>query len=153
MSKIIRIFPTAQLFFDSFNKFLPAMSRKLFVRLSSFVSFSSQEFHFFLAKKGNSWPTWTFLPLLALLLYYTANIFNRFWDTKKNCLVNTFAVHFFLTTVFDPAALPLLSACPNVSTTPLVQWGFRQCLPFSWTTLRGKHCHHPVMGVVDTFGH
>ena len=42
----------------------------------------------------------------------------------------------------------------NVSTTPLQQWGFRQCLPFSWTTLRGKHCRHPiaVMGVVDTFG-
>ena len=41
----------------------------------------------------------------------------------------------------------------NVSTTPLRQWGFRQCLPFSWTTLRGKHCRHPiaVMGVVDTF--
>ena len=31
--------------------------------------------------------------------------------------------------------------------------GFWQCLPFSWTTLRGKHCRHPiaVMGVVDTF--
>ena len=43
---------------------------------------------------------------------------------------------------------------PNVSTTPLRQWGFRQCLTFSWTTLRGKHCRHPiaVMGVVDTFG-
>ena len=44
---------------------------------------------------------------------------------------------------------------PNVSTTPLRQWGFRQCLPFSWTILRGKHCRHPivVMGVVDVFGH
>ena len=43
---------------------------------------------------------------------------------------------------------------PNVSTTPLRQWGFWQCLPFSWTTLRGKHCRHPIaiMGVVDTFG-
>jgi hypothetical protein len=42
----------------------------------------------------------------------------------------------------------------NVSTTPLRQWGFRQCLPFSWTTLRGKHCRHhiAVMEVVDTFG-
>ena len=41
----------------------------------------------------------------------------------------------------------------NVSTTPLQQWGFRQCLPFSWTTLRGKHCRHPIaiMGVVDMF--
>ena len=39
---------------------------------------------------------------------------------------------------------------PIVSTTPL-----RQCLPFSCTTLRGKHCRHPiaVMGVVNTFGH
>ena len=28
-------------------------------------------------------------------------------------------------------------------------------LPFSWTTLRGKHCRHTiaVMGVVDTFRH
>ena len=44
--------------------------------------------------------------------------------------------------------------CRKVSTTQLRQWGFRQCLPFSWTTLRGKHCRHPivVMGVVDTFG-
>ena len=33
---------------------------------------------------------------------------------------------------------------PNVSTTPLRQWGFQQCLPFSWTTLRGKHCWHPI---------
>ena len=31
---------------------------------------------------------------------------------------------------------------------------FGNCLPFSWTTLRGKHCRHPiaVMGVVDMFG-
>ena len=43
---------------------------------------------------------------------------------------------------------------PNLSTTPLRQWGFQQCLPFSWTTLRGKHCRHPivVMGVLDTLG-
>ena len=40
----------------------------------------------------------------------------------------------------------------NVSTTPLRQWGFRQCLPFSWTPLSGKH-PIDVMGVVDTFGH
>jgi hypothetical protein len=30
-------------------------------------------------------------------------------------------------------------SCLNVSITPLRQWGFRQCLPFSWTTLRGKN--------------
>ena len=33
----------------------------------------------------------------------------------------------------------LLILGPNISTTPL-----RQCLPFSWTTLRGKHCRHPI---------
>ena len=40
---------------------------------------------------------------------------------------------------------------PNIPTTPLRQWGFWQC--FSWTTLRDKHCQHPiaVMGVLDTF--
>jgi hypothetical protein len=45
----------------------------------------------------------------------------------------------------------------NVFTTPLRQWRFWQCLPFSWTILKGKHCRHPIaiMGVVelvDTFG-
>ena len=42
---------------------------------------------------------------------------------------------------------------PNISPTPLRQWGFQLCLPFRWTTLWGKHCGHPiaVMGVVDTF--
>ena len=36
----------------------------------------------------------------------------------------------------------------------LRQWGFGQCLPFNWTTLRGKHWWHPiaVMEVVVTFG-
>ena len=44
---------------------------------------------------------------------------------------------------------------PNVSTTLIRQWGFWQCLPFSWTTLRGKHCRHPIaiMRVVDRFRH
>ena len=59
----------------------------------------------------------------------------------------------FLTT--ETNSKPLYTFhCLNVSTTPLRQWGFRQCLPFSWTTLRGKHCRHPiaVMGVVDMFG-
>ena len=46
------------------------------------------------------------------------------------------------------------SKCSNVSITPVRQWGFRQCLPFSWTTVRDKHCPHSiaVMWVVDTFG-
>ena len=41
----------------------------------------------------------------------------------------------------------------SVSATQLWQWVFWHCLPFSWTTLRGKHCQHPiaVMGW-DMFG-
>jgi hypothetical protein len=50
---------------------------------------------------------------------------------------------------------PLNPHFPNISTTPLRQWVFWQCLPFSWKTLRGKHCrdHIAIMGVVDTFGY
>ena len=54
-----------------------------------------------------------------------------------------------------PSEVPYsANQCPNVSTTPLRQWDFWQCLPFSWTTLRGKHCRQPitVMGAVDRFG-
>ena len=29
--------------------------------------------------------------------------------------------------------------CLNISTTPLGQWGFRQRLPFSWTTLKDEN--------------
>ena len=51
-------------------------------------------------------------------------------------------------------ASPASTLGQNVSTTPLRQLGFQQCLPFSWTSLRGKHCWHPItaMGVVDAFG-
>ena len=37
---------------------------------------------------------------------------------------------------------------PHLSTIPLWQWGFQQCLPFSWTTLRAGTL---LPGVVDTF--
>ena len=38
---------------------------------------------------------------------------------------------------------------------PITAMGFSAVLPFSWITLRDKHCRHliiAVMGVVDTFG-
>ena len=59
---------------------------------------------------------------------------------KKNISLCEFAHHY--------------SHCLNVSTTPLQQWGFWQCLPFSLTTLRRNHCWHPiaVMGFVDISG-
>ena len=33
---------------------------------------------------------------------------------------------------------------------PITAMGFWQCLPFSWTSIKGKNCRHPiaVMGVV-----
>ena len=49
--------------------------------------------------------------------------------------------------VFQPLLLlgcPI--KCPNISTTPLRQWGFRQCLPFRWTTLKANVSHkNPVL--------
>ena len=52
-----------------------------------------------------------------------------------------------------PSKLGFIRPSPNASTTQLRQRGCQQCLPFSWTTLRGKHCGHPivVMAVVNTF--
>ena len=45
------------------------------------------------------------------------------------------------------------AAWPERIYNPITAMGFWQCLPFSWTTLRVKHCRHPiaVMEVVDTF--
>ena len=59
----------------------------------------------------------------------------------------------FLSMKVSPYPCAKSIQCWKVSTTTLPQWGFRQCLPFGWTTLRGKHCRHPiaVMGVADTF--
>ena len=41
----------------------------------------------------------------------------------------------------------------NVSTTPILATGCRQCLPLSVVQLKGKHCRKPHChnGVVDTF--
>ena len=43
---------------------------------------------------------------------------------------------------------------PNVSTTPIMAMGCRQCLPLSVVQLKGKHCPKPHChnGVVNTFG-
>ena len=70
------------------------------------------------------------------------------WDTYVLGLKNKVFVGKLFKSIFP------WTPCPNVSTTPLQQCGFRQCLPFSWTTLRDKHCRHPiaVMGDVDMFG-
>ena len=43
----------------------------------------------------------------------------------------------------------------NVSTTPNMAMGCRQCLSLSVVQLKGKHCKKPhcCNGIVDTFGH
>ena len=43
--------------------------------------------------------------------------------------------------------------CSNVSKTPIMAMGCRQCLPLSVVQLKGKHCRktHCCNGVVDTF--
>ena len=67
------------------------------------------------------------------------------------CTIELFMRWFFKQEHAWLAAKP----CPNVFTTQFWQWGFRQCLPLSWTTLRGKHCWHSiaVMGVQICSGH
>ena len=37
-----------------------------------------------------------------------------------------------------------IKTCSKVSTTPLLQWGFRQPLLFSWTALRDKLWRHLI---------
>ena len=55
-------------------------------------------------------------------------------------LLSLFVTKGQASTVHDPATSEYNGKqCPNVSTAPLRQWGFRQCLLFSWETLRGKH--------------
>ena len=76
----------------------------------------------------------------------TWKILNAFF-IKKTCFATGIGIeHWF--------QKPISKLGLTISTTPLQQWGFQQCLPFSWTTLWGKHCRHPiaVMWVVDTFG-
>ena len=93
-------------------------------------SFFSQELSIFVVSKNtriSSWPTAAILMRAQMLRYNS--LLSRPWS---------------------PNLIKILWLSPNVSTSPL--W---QCLPFSCTTLRGKHCWHPiaVMVVVDTFGH
>ena len=80
---------------------------------------------------------------------YCSRLYGKYRKPKNNKI--------FICLVGLGEKLPTLPS-PKVSTTPLRllgfrQWGFWQCLLFSWTTLRDKHCRHPitVMGVVDTF--
>ena len=44
----------------------------------------------------------------------------------------------------------------NLCSTSITGMGCRQCLTFSWTTQRGKHCRRPIVAVVGfahAFGH
>ena len=50
-----------------------------------------------------------------------------------------------LDTVLESPNL-IFCQCLNVSTTPLCQWGFRQCLPFSWTTLKPQRTTNAPLG-------
>ena len=54
---------------------------------------------------------------------------------------------------FGPEIKTFTSNRLNVSTTPNMAMGCRQCLPLSVVQLKGKHCPKPhcCNGVVDTF--
>ena len=99
--------------------------------------------------------------------HYTLYVCKQFCKLKAACVIfqtafkclHTIRAHLFHCGEFirlsDIESHIFLSSSSNVSTTPLWQWVFWQCLPFSWPTLRDKHCRHPiaVIEVVDTFGH
>ena len=118
---------------------------------------------------------WIFSVQAVSVLYFKnfvrikgkISVFNQdsflVWNLSQFCKVKHLQVEivsswYRFNDIIVPSTLLLHSGPakpgPNISTTPLWQWGFRQCLPFSWTTLRGKHCWHPiaVLGVVDMFG-
>ena len=78
---------------------------------------------------------------------------NSGWPAIKLSLVNRWRSQSEMLVTHSLLLEPFycMRQCRNASTTPLRKWGFRQCLHFSWTTLRGKHCRHPIaMEVVDT---
>ena len=58
-----------------------------------------------------------------------------------------------LITLKSQVSLALQGQCPNVSTTPIMAMGSRQCLPLSVVQLKGKHYRNPncPTGVVDIF--
>ena len=60
-------------------------------------------------------------PAVCLLNWFKL----LFWWSKMHSILNFYQTR---------------QASANVSTTPLRQFGFWQCLPFSWTILRDKHC-------------
>ena len=66
---------------------------------------------------------------------------DSYWHSKENACLRY-------------SVLLYCKAEPERIYNPNPKGVFRQCLIFSGTTLRGKHCRHPiaVMGDVDTFG-
>ena len=73
------------------------------------------------------------------------------WPTKKNSFSNSANSQYFFTKLSWIGPLASRLECIYYPNTTM---GFCQCLPFSWTTLTGKHSWHPIamMGIVDTFG-
>ena len=39
---------------------------------------------------------------------------------------------------------PTVTSMPKCIYNPITVVGFWQCVPFRWTTLRGKYCQHPI---------
>ena len=84
------------------------------------------------------------LHRFRLILKKRVSIIVKLGICSDTCICNqSEAVWGHYATKYQYSSLPILQGplctrlSTNVSTTPLRQWGFRQCLPFSWTTLRG----------------
>ena len=87
------------------------------------------------------WSTLHVLPLCHTFPSFQTH--KRHMCTAQWCkIISEEALFFFIFTFSHD--LTVTTYCLNVSTTPLRQWGLRQCFPFSWTTLGCKHCQHPI---------
>ena len=78
---------------------------------------------YYILKWRSLWCLWKFMKIFCM--YSTA--LQEFF--KYTAWAHQIAI-WILTQILYSEKL-----CPRVPTTPLRQWGFRQCLPFSWTTL------------------
>ena len=114
---------------------------------------------------------WSFFPIFCKsivsspkTIVHTLSYCNQWWIgicPKKTCSTWSCIVHqnyviytqpdwtlffsYFLELLFLTDSFSTCSMyCPNISTTPLQQWGFQQCLPFSWTTLKDRYCRRPI---------
>ena len=81
------------------------------------------------------------------------------WSNQKKILSYNTKVaennHIVLSGIFSDYFDSLNNGCWKAFSTPIMTWGRWQCLAFSCSTLRDKHCQRPiaVIGIAHAFEH